>query len=52
VRTAESYDGLVARLFRGSLKKTLDRALADGIKSLKAEAERRSPRASTTNESR
>jgi uncharacterized protein YndB with AHSA1/START domain len=42
VRTAESYDGLVARLFRGSLQKTLDRALADGIQNLKAEAERRS----------
>jgi hypothetical protein len=52
VRTAESYDGLVSRLFRGSLKKTLDRALANGIQSLKAEAERRSPRASTSNESR
>jgi uncharacterized protein YndB with AHSA1/START domain len=41
VRTAESYEGLVARVLRGSLKKTLDRALADGLNALKAEAERR-----------
>ena len=30
VRTTESYEGLVARLFRAPLQKTLDRALADG----------------------
>ena len=40
--TEESYDGLVARLFRRPLQKTLDRALADGTRYLKAEAERRS----------
>jgi hypothetical protein len=40
VRTEESYEGLVARLLRGSLQKTLDRALADGLRYLKAEAER------------
>ena len=40
VRTAESYDGLVARLFRGPLQTTLDRALEDGLQRLKAEAER------------
>ena len=39
VRTEESYEGLVARLFRGSLQKTLDRALADGVRYLKAEVE-------------
>jgi uncharacterized protein YndB with AHSA1/START domain len=39
VRTAESYEGLVARLFRGSLQKTLDRALADGLRYLKDEVE-------------
>jgi hypothetical protein len=40
VRTEESYEGLVARLLRGSLQKTFDRALADGLRYLKAEAER------------
>jgi hypothetical protein len=40
VRTEESYDGLVARLFRRPLQKTLDRALADGTRYLKDEAER------------
>jgi hypothetical protein len=39
VRTEESYDGLVARLLRGSLQKTLDRALADGLRYLKEELE-------------
>jgi hypothetical protein len=40
VRTEESYDGLVARLFRGRLQKTLDSALRSGLEHLKAEAER------------
>jgi uncharacterized protein YndB with AHSA1/START domain len=40
VRTEESYDGLVARLFGGRLQKTLDSALANGLRHLKAEAER------------
>jgi hypothetical protein len=31
VRTEESYSGLVARLLRGSLQKTLVSALADGL---------------------
>jgi uncharacterized protein YndB with AHSA1/START domain len=42
VRTEESYDGLVSRLFRRPLQKTLDKALSDGLRHLKAEAERRS----------
>ena len=42
VKTEESYEGLVSRLFRGSLQKTLDKALAEGLRHLKAEAERRS----------
>jgi hypothetical protein len=42
VGTEESYDGLVARLFSGRLKKTLDDALADGLRYLKAEVERSS----------
>jgi hypothetical protein len=39
VRTKESYEGLVASLLRSPLRKTLDRALADGLRALKAEAE-------------
>ena len=41
VSTEESYEGLPARLFRGPVQKTLDAALADGLRHLKAEAERR-----------
>jgi hypothetical protein len=44
VRTEESYEGLVARLFRGRLQKTLDQALADGLRYLRAEVERRTSR--------
>lgn len=40
VRSEESYDGLVARLFRGRLQTTLDSALADGLRYLEAEAVR------------
>ena len=46
VRTEESYDGLVARLLRRSLQKTLDTALADGVRYLKAEAEKAGPSSS------
>jgi uncharacterized protein YndB with AHSA1/START domain len=38
--TEESYSGLVARVLRRPLQKTLDKALGDGIRHLKAEAER------------
>jgi uncharacterized protein YndB with AHSA1/START domain len=41
VRSEESYDGLVARLFHGRLKKTLDDALRNGLERLKVETERR-----------
>lgn len=41
MRSAESYEGLVTRLFRGPLQKTLDKALADGLQYLKREVERR-----------
>jgi uncharacterized protein YndB with AHSA1/START domain len=41
VRTAESYDGLVAYVFRTRLQKTLEGALESGLRHLKAEAERR-----------
>jgi hypothetical protein len=39
VRTEESFDGLLARVFHGSLQKKLDAALADGLRYLKAEVE-------------
>jgi uncharacterized protein YndB with AHSA1/START domain len=42
VHTEESYEGLVARLLRGSLQNTLEKGLSDGLRSLKAETERRS----------
>jgi len=44
VHTEESFKGLVARLFRGYARKTLARALDQGISSLKAEAEARKGR--------
>jgi hypothetical protein len=37
----ESFDGIVARLLRGSLQKTLERTLSDALRYLKAEAEQR-----------
>ncbi len=37
----ESWDGFLARAFTGALQKTLDRAVATGLKALKSEAERR-----------
>jgi hypothetical protein len=40
VRTEESYEGIVARLFRARLQRTLDSALAKGLSDLKAEVER------------
>ena len=41
VRSEESYDGLVVRIFRALLQQRLDTALADGLRHLKIEAERR-----------
>jgi uncharacterized protein YndB with AHSA1/START domain len=41
VRTEESYAGLLARVFRGPIRKTLEKALREGLQHLKAEAERR-----------
>lgn len=41
VQTEETFSGLLARLFRGSLQKNLDKALEDGLEHLKREAERR-----------
>ena len=45
VRTHESVEGLTARLFRGPLKKRMDSAIDVGLRSLKAEAERRAAEA-------
>jgi hypothetical protein len=45
VRTEESFSGLLARLLRRSLQKTLDKSFEDGLERLKGEAERRSPKA-------
>jgi hypothetical protein len=43
VREEESWSGLVARVFRRSLQKTLDRSLESGLRHLKAEVERKQP---------
>jgi uncharacterized protein YndB with AHSA1/START domain len=40
VETDESFSGLLARLLRGSLQKTLDRSLESGLEHLKRESER------------
>jgi uncharacterized protein YndB with AHSA1/START domain len=44
VRTEESFAGVVARLFRWPLRKTLTGGLENGLRHLKAEAERRAQR--------
>jgi hypothetical protein len=36
----ESWDGALARLFRGPFQKSLDKAVRNGLEALKAEAER------------
>jgi uncharacterized protein YndB with AHSA1/START domain len=41
VREAESWEGTLARLFRSRMERTLRSGLRDGLRSLKAEAERR-----------
>lgn len=41
VETEESFSGFLARLFRGSLQKTLDRSTESGLEHLKRESERR-----------
>jgi uncharacterized protein YndB with AHSA1/START domain len=40
VRTDESYEGLIAGIFRRPLRKALDSTLASGLQHLKTEAER------------
>jgi len=44
VETEETFSGLLARVMRGSLQKTLDSSLEQGLKHLKAESERRAGR--------
>ncbi|CAN5484478.1 hypothetical protein BH20ACT23_BH20ACT23_16810 [soil metagenome] len=46
VHTEESFDGLMVRLLKGSMRKTLQKGIDGGLASLKKEAERRSSRAS------
>jgi uncharacterized protein YndB with AHSA1/START domain len=41
VNTEESVDGAPARIFRGRLARTMDRAVRGGLASLKSECERR-----------
>jgi uncharacterized protein YndB with AHSA1/START domain len=41
VHTVESWDGLLARLLRGRMQRTLQRSLDDALARLKVEAERR-----------
>jgi hypothetical protein len=41
VRTEEGFFGLLARLLRGPLEKTLDKSFADGLERLKQASERR-----------
>ena len=41
VRTEESWEGLLVRIFRGAMRKMLQRSIDAGLLHLKAEAERR-----------
>jgi uncharacterized protein YndB with AHSA1/START domain len=47
VRSAESWDGLAARLLRGSMTNRLQEALDSGLRHLKIEAERQATSPST-----
>jgi hypothetical protein len=48
VKSEESWDGLVVRLLRGPLRKTLQRTTESGLRHLKTEAERRATKTSTS----
>jgi len=48
VHTEESFEGLLATILRPLMRKTLARALREGLESLKAEAESRAGAAATT----
>ena len=43
VKTAESFDGALSRIFRRPLRKTLKKSLDQGLEALKAEVERHPP---------
>ena len=47
VRSAESWDGLLVRLLRGSMTKSVQKALDSGLRRLKIEAERQAKTATT-----
>jgi hypothetical protein len=51
VKSEEAYDGLVVRMFRSLLQQRLDAALADGLRHLKVEAERRATHQADTRRS-
>jgi uncharacterized protein YndB with AHSA1/START domain len=44
VSTEESFDGLIARIFRGSMQKTVKKSLDTGLQHLKARVEERTKR--------
>ena len=46
VETEESFSGFLARLFRGSLQKTLDSSTESGLEHLKRESEHRAAQSS------
>jgi hypothetical protein len=41
VKTEESWDGLLVRLFSGMMQKALDQSINQGLEYLKVEAEKR-----------
>jgi uncharacterized protein YndB with AHSA1/START domain len=47
VRSAESWDGLLVRLLRGSMTKSVQKAIDSGLRHLEIEAERQAKAAST-----
>ncbi len=47
VRSAESWDGLIVRLLRRSMTKSLQKAIDSGLQHLKIEAERQAKTAAT-----
>lgn len=48
VKSEESWDGLVVRVLRGSMTKTLQKSTESGLRHLKTEAERRTAMASAS----
>jgi uncharacterized protein YndB with AHSA1/START domain len=50
VKSDESWDGLVVRLFRGPMTKTLQKSTESGLRHLKTEAERRAAKTTASSE--